>query len=352
MAKYLENTYYKLAYESKLNVAYFGGSITFGAAASDKDKTSWRALTTSFLRECFKEAQITEINAAISGTGTGYALFRIDDDLLKFNPDLVFVEFSMNDIYQMYTVEESLVYYESVLKRIYAHNPNADIVMVITTDKGYINIDSDMMRSHIELAGYYGLPVINVGEALREELEKTGNSVDEYIADWVHPADKGYAVYAKTVCAFLEKAFADDMPADIVAKNLPENYSKGLMLGKTMRITPDKADNLVTKGIALEGSFWGDINKMQASNNAGDEWSFTFSGTYLGAWIETSPEGVAAKNMVAIIDGETYGPLPCTKQDHSLIHITCAKDLKDGLHKVTLKNLSGGKFRLSKLFMA
>ena len=352
MTKYLENTYYKLVCENKLNVAYFGGSITFGAAASDRDKTSWRALTTAFLKKNFKNAEITETNAAVSGTGTGYALFRMDDDLLSHNPDLVFIEFSINDMYQMYTVEESLIYYESVLKRIYAHNPNADIIMVVTTDKGYIGGTCDMMQAHKKLASYYNIPTIDVGAALAEELQITGNSIDEYIADWVHPADKGYAVYAKTVCAFLEKELTGAEPADISAKDLPKYHSEGLMLSKTTSIAPENADNSVNKGFVSEGSFWTDINKMPTSNNIGDEWSFTFSGTYLGAWIETSPSDIAAKNMVAVIDGETYGPLQCTKQDHSLIHITCAKDLKEGLHQVTLKNLSGGKFRLSKLFMA
>lgn len=68
--------------------------------------------------------------------------------------------------------------------------------------------------------------------------------------------------------------------------------------------------------------------------------------------IMQSHKKLAAQNMVAVIDGVTYGPLLCTKKDHSCIHITITKNLDDTKHKVVLKNIDGGKFRLIKLFMA
>lgn len=350
MSGILNNTMYKLKSEKKLNVGYFGGSITFGVAASDKDKTSWRALTTEFLKESFKEAEITERNAAVSGTGTGYALFRVDEDLLKYNPDLVFIEFSINDIYQKYSIAESIRFYESVLRRIYAHNPSVDIIMVITTDKEYIGKTCDMMEAHKKLAAHYNIPVINVGKALYEEMQKTGNSVDMYIADWVHPADAGYKVYAATVCDFLTENFTD---ADgVLAKALPTAICENLISENVKVLYPERDENVILKGYTEDKTAWGGALCPNWSSNAGDECIFEFDGTYLGMWIESRPAAQAPKNLVAEIDGEIHGPLDCSKEDCSLIHVTIAGELKSGHHLVKLKNIDGGKFRLVRIFTA
>ena len=92
----LNNTKHKLIYDKKLTVAYFGGSITAGAGASNESKC-YRALTTAWLKEKYPDAQITEINAAIGGTGTSLGMFRCDRDVLQHKPDLIFMEFAIND---------------------------------------------------------------------------------------------------------------------------------------------------------------------------------------------------------------------------------------------------------------
>lgn len=80
-----------------VTIGYFGSSITEGYGASDPATTSWRARTTRYLRERFPGSAVTEINAAIGGTGSDLGAFRCSEDLLSKNPDLVFVEFAVND---------------------------------------------------------------------------------------------------------------------------------------------------------------------------------------------------------------------------------------------------------------
>lgn len=66
----LVNTYRKLTQDKKLNVVYFGGSVTAGYGSSDKEKYSWRALSAKWLCEHFPEADIRDINTAIGESGT------------------------------------------------------------------------------------------------------------------------------------------------------------------------------------------------------------------------------------------------------------------------------------------
>ena len=84
-----------------VTVAYLGGSITAGAGASNPEKSSFRAMVTDWLRKNHPKSEITELNAAINNTGSGggslYGALRARRDVIAYKPDLVFVEFAVND---------------------------------------------------------------------------------------------------------------------------------------------------------------------------------------------------------------------------------------------------------------
>lgn len=217
-----------------LRVGYFGGSITEGAGASKPAETSWRARTTAYLRKTYPDTQITEINAAIGGTGSDLGAFRIGDDLLSKKPDLVFVEFAVND--GTAAEETALRSIEGIVRRIRRDAPRADIVFVYTTSKALAPPYEKgelpaAVRYHQRVADHYRIPWVNVGEALaREVREKHGGDWQALTTDGVHPNDTGYERYAATVTAFLEARRKDQteappaLPAPLTAAPL-ENGS-------------------------------------------------------------------------------------------------------------------------------
>lgn len=74
---------------ANLKVGYLGGSITA--------QPGWRPKTLAMFAEMYPQAKFTEINAAIGGTGSDLGVFRLKQDVLDHNPDLLFVEFAVND---------------------------------------------------------------------------------------------------------------------------------------------------------------------------------------------------------------------------------------------------------------
>ena len=80
----LSNTGYKLTHDKKLTIGYFGGSITEGAGQS-RPGFCYRDRVTAWMKERYPEADITEIQAAIGGTGTDLGMYRCDRDLLSKN---------------------------------------------------------------------------------------------------------------------------------------------------------------------------------------------------------------------------------------------------------------------------
>ena len=213
----LGRTWQKLETDKKLNIAYFGGSITVGAGASDMNKTSWRPQTTAWFRAKFPDAKITEIMASIGGTGSELGTYRAQNDLIAKKPDLVFVEFAVND--HAVGEESQRRWSEAIVRQIKNANPAADIVFVYTTAKQYETYSKghtpDTVKWQEEVANHYGIPSVNVGQALFEVIRDGGGTWDSLTKDGVHPLDAGYAIYAKTVAEFLEAHRKDaPVPAD------------------------------------------------------------------------------------------------------------------------------------------
>ena len=61
-------------------------------------------------------------------------MFRLDRDLLSGKPDLVFIEFSVNDAGTDYN--EILTNAETILRKIYRADSHTDIVFIHTMTRG------------------------------------------------------------------------------------------------------------------------------------------------------------------------------------------------------------------------
>src|SRR5580698_5367485 len=85
----LPNVLAKLKAGQEVRVGYLGGSITAAPG--------WRVKSLKWLQEQYPAAKLSEINAAIGGTGSDLGVFRAQHDVLQFKPDLLFVEFAVND---------------------------------------------------------------------------------------------------------------------------------------------------------------------------------------------------------------------------------------------------------------
>lgn len=200
------------------NVVFLGGSITWGAGAVDPQKTSYRALVSSWLEDQFPKATIKSIDAAIGGTGSKLGVFRMDRDVTPYDPDLIFVEFAVNDGESPDTMETM----EGIIRKLHTHAPEAAIViLVIGAGAGYSNLLT--WKLHRSLAASYGLPCIDIVSPVMK-LVKEGLSFDEFLCDGCHPKDKGYRIYADIICRDLVRmAYEDGSPVPFPEKPLTEN---------------------------------------------------------------------------------------------------------------------------------
>lgn len=205
----LPNVIAKMENGETVRIAYFGGSITA--------QSGWRVQTLRWFQERFPKAKFSEINAAIGGTGSDLGVFRLGYDVLRHDPDLVFVEFGVND--GGAAPENIWRAMEGIVRQIWKKDGKIDIAYVYTFRLGY---ETETMKGECpksisameQLADFYGIPSINFNVPT-VQCEQEGKLVYRsdapvegkihFSTDGVHPLPAGHEIYTKAVADAFEK---------------------------------------------------------------------------------------------------------------------------------------------------
>lgn len=160
----LPNFFSKIENGEDISIAYIGGSITV--------QPGWRPKTLNYFRTQYPNTNFTEINAAITGTNSYLGVSRLKRDILDHNPDLVFIEFAVNDG----NGEFSKKSYEGMVRKILANDITTDICFVYAATihqvahllKGKYQPSAQNMEV---VAEHYGIPTIHMVVKVAQLLE-------------------------------------------------------------------------------------------------------------------------------------------------------------------------------------
>lgn len=345
----LPNVFAKLKAGKTVRVAYFGGSIT--------EANGWRPKTLAWLRERFPKATIEEINAAIGGTGSDLGVYRFRRDVLDKKPDLVFVEFAVNDG----GADPKQIWraMEGIIRQAWTTDPTIDLCCVYTMVAGWANdlengFCSRSASADELLADHYGIPSINVG--LRAaQMAKAGTLIytpkkDDagkelpaapgvlvFSTDGVHPGDAGHEVYARVVADALTQMETTARPGRhrLPRPFIADNWEKA----KLVPLDPTLLSAGWTKldpNTGLGAAFQKRLPELWEAARPGETLAFTFKGTAAKLYDILGPDG---GQVVVTLDGKS-GP-PVARFDsfssyHRLASLTLGEGLPDAVHTVFL----------------
>ncbi len=358
----LTNTYKKLTENKALTVVYFGGSVTMGYKSSHG---GWRGLSGNWLKEQFPQADITLINAGLGESGTFMGTYRVQNDVIAQNPDLVFVEYAINDKYKGSTQEQAASQYETVVREIKRALPTCDIVTLLVTDSGVAPLLPELYPTaagHAAVAEAYHIPVINVGAALVNHMEDYTNKDEwnRYFWDGVHPKDEGYAVYFDCLKEYLTNTLLNTDYSDfsITPSILPPVQSESLLDGNRVSAFGKDMENYIvadqTEGFTYsEERFNGDNDTKHYGYYGGtggnnDKITIRFTGTELAIWTNF----YNTSQYMYTVDG---GELKFSKgARHAPTQVVSG--LEPGEHEITILPFiyggeSGGKMTIGALFI-
>ena len=254
----LTNTYKRLTDDRELNIVYYGGSVTEGYGVI-KDVESWRALSGEWFKNTFPSATINTYNAAIGGTGTQLGVLRLETDVIERKPDLVFIEFAMNDMYCGLTKQEAARYLETIIRDIRTANPNCDIVTVLIIDRSTAASYKfpelcPISQGHAEISNAYNIPIIDVGNSIigvtlagDDSLSNWGNY---FLGDnSVHPSKEGYIEYFNCIKEYLTNALLNTnfTGCEKTAHKMPDAVSDYVFDGDRKTIEGIDLEKMVVK---------------------------------------------------------------------------------------------------------
>lgn len=228
----------------EITVAYIGGSITEGYTV--KPEECWAYLTYKQLCEKYPAAKINYVNAGLSGTPSTLGLIRSDRDVIApFGaPDIVFIEFAVNDDGNIVTKEA----YESLVRKMLTlENEPAVALIFMRTKDGY-----SCQNWQSEIGKNYNLPMISVNDALSLAFADGYMTWEDYSNDEAHPNPEGCRLIAEMIEHMMSGLAGDeplnrdpywdsDTPVDPVS--VEPIYGDGFM---KMRL----ADNLTLKPVS------------------------------------------------------------------------------------------------------
>jgi hypothetical protein len=123
--RFLARTLEDLKNGCDVTIVAFGDSITAGYAVRRGFPSFWKEM----LQRKYPEAKIEMINSGVSGDTTMDGLARLDWSVLSYEPDLVTINFGINDCVLRLGLEEFEMNFVEMVRRIRA-GPGSEILLL------------------------------------------------------------------------------------------------------------------------------------------------------------------------------------------------------------------------------
>lgn len=214
----LKNLMKRAANGESLVIGFLGGSITQGSLSSTPE-TCYAYLVYEWWKKSFPNAEFSFVNGGIGGTTSHYGGARAWKDVLCYRPDIVTVDFSVNDDANEFFEET----YEGTLRRLLAA-PSAPAVVVL--NNVFYDTGKNAQDYHNRIADHYGIPHVSIKDTIFPDVESGKIVRADITPDNLHPNDKGHRLVADEICKLLDSIKAEVEEEAIAGENIEDKSMK------------------------------------------------------------------------------------------------------------------------------
>lgn len=214
----LKNLMKRAANGESLVIGFLGGSITQGSLSSTP-KNCYAYLVYEWWKKSFPNAAFSFVNGGIGGTTSHYGGARAWKDVLCYRPDIVTVDFSVNDDANEFFEET----YEGTIRRLLAA-PSAPAVVVL--NNVFYDTGKNAQDYHNRIADHYGIPHVSIKDTVYPDVESGKIVRADITPDNLHPNDNGHRLVADEICKLLDSIKAEMEEETIAGENIEGKSTK------------------------------------------------------------------------------------------------------------------------------
>ena len=242
----LERVFEKGLRGEPLVIAVIGGSITQGAHAGSRER-QWGRVLADWFCHVFPKSKVEYVNAGIGATGSAYAAFRVEKDVCVRKPDVVGVEFAVNDPDDEATTE----YNEGLIRHLLKTPTRPFVFQLSMVSRTRVS----RQNRHIPVSRHYGIPHFSFRDAFLPLFESGKLTHKDLARDELHPDEVGHPYMAALVCRYLNGKLADYLKAGRKPKSvprLPDVPLVGTLFDTGSVVLADEIKILENHGFSLE----------------------------------------------------------------------------------------------------
>jgi hypothetical protein len=181
-------------------------------------------------KSTFPYTPVNYINAGIGATDSYIGVHRADRDVIACSPDVIIVEFSVNDTDEFLNPRT----YDSLLRKLLVSGKSPAVILLFTV----MQDGKSMQDEHMKLGTLYGLPMISYKNAVFPEIESGSLRWEDISSDDVHPSSAGHSIISQLVISYLESVYSlipEKVRFSISDKPSPygDIYSNALLMDST-----------------------------------------------------------------------------------------------------------------------
>lgn len=240
----LKKVIQKMKNGEEVYIAALGGSVTEGAGPKEfTDGYAYqffRALQAKYNVEEGKNLHFND--AGLSGSGSQVGIVRYQSDVVDFvehEPDLLIIEFAVNDDGN----ETTQRCFEALVRAALKNPETAVIAMYSAATYG------NTMGMKKPVADYYSLPQINMLDLVNDSIKNKVFTKEQFYSDYVHPTFEGHEMMKDALMLLVKKAEKGAKDAEIA---VPNKLFKAPGFDNFVRILGDDENVKITKGVFSE----------------------------------------------------------------------------------------------------
>ena len=193
--RFTERTRRDLQAGADVTIVAFGDSITAGFAVRRGFPSYWKQM----LAEKYPEASIEMINSGISGDTSMDGLARLDYSVLSYEPDLITINFGINDCVLGLGLEEFEANFVEMVRRIRS-GPGSEILLLSSEPletPPYDRMVLDYYQAVQRVAKQMDVGFVNVFAAWMKVINAGTPLTGLILSGLDHPNEAGYRIIAE-----------------------------------------------------------------------------------------------------------------------------------------------------------